>query len=100
MGPSNNHDAVRDVGVAAWSACPLESVSQFQVLSSQFDAEFGADARGIVVNCDLETGHQPPSPAPPSATSPAMRCMAEDFFVAQSPDAWRSRRRAGRSLAG
>ena len=80
-GGSNNDDS-SGTGAGGQVRVPLESVSEFQVLTNQFDAEFGR-ARGAIINALTKQGtNQFRGVGYYYGTSDAM--TAKDFFVAQN----------------
>ena len=81
-GGSNNDDS-SGTGAGGQVRVPLESVSEFQVLTNQFDAEFGR-ARGAIINALTKQGtNRFRGVGYYYGTSDAM--TAKDFFVAQNP---------------
>ena len=80
-GAANNDDAS---GSAAGGQVriPLESVSEFQVLTNQFDAEFGRVSGAIVNSITKQGTNQVTGAAFNYLTSDAM--TSEDFFVRNS----------------
>ena len=81
-GGANNDDS-SGTGAGGQVRVPLESVSEFQVLTNQFDAEFGR-ARGAIINALTKQGtNQYRGVGYYYGTSDAM--TAKDFFVAQDP---------------
>ena len=80
-GATNNDDA-SGTSAGGQVRVPIESVSEFQVLTNQFDAEFGR-TRGAIINSITKQGtNQFTGAVYDYFTSEAM--TAEDFFVAQS----------------
>ena len=80
---ATNNDDISGSGAGGQVRVPLESVSEFQVLTNQFDAEFGR-ARGAIVNSITKQGtNQWNGAAFNYFTSDAM--TAEDYFVQNSP---------------
>ena len=81
-GGSNNDDS-SGTGAGGQVRVPLESVSEFQVLTNQFDAEFGR-ARGAIINALTKQGtNRFRGVGYYYGTSDAM--TAKDFLVAQNP---------------
>ena len=79
---ATNNDDISGSGAGGQVRVPLESVSEFQVLTNQFDAEFGR-ARGAIVNSITKQGtNQFNGAAFSYFTSDAM--TAEDYFVRNS----------------
>lgn len=81
-GAANNDDS-SGTGAGGQVRVPLETVSEFQVVSNQFDAEFGR-VRGAIINAITKAGtNQFRGVGYYYGTSDAM--TAKDFFVAQNP---------------
>ena len=80
-GAANNDDS-SGTGAGGQVRVPLESVSEFQVLTNQFDAEFGR-TRGAIVNAITKQGTNLFSGAVYGYFT-GDSTTAEDFFVAQS----------------
>lgn len=79
---ATNNDDVSGTGAGGQVRVPLESVSEFQVLTNQFDAEFGR-VRGAIINSITKQGtNQFTGAAFNYFTSETM--TAEDFFVSNS----------------
>ena len=82
-GASNNDDS-SGTWAGGQTRVPLESVSEFQVVTNQFDAEFGR-ARGAVINSITKQGTNAVTGVLfDYYTSDAM--TQKDYFVAQNPD--------------
>ena len=80
-GATNNDDS-SGTGAGGQVRVPIESVAEFQVLTNQFDAEFGR-VRGAIVNSITKQGtNQVTGALFNYFTSEAL--TAEDFFVANS----------------
>jgi len=81
-GGTNNDDS-SGTGAGGQVRIPLEAVQEFQVLTNQFDAEFGR-SRGAIINALTKQGsNQFRGVGYYYGTSEAM--TAKDFFVAQNP---------------
>ena len=79
---ATNNDDISGSGAGGQVRVPLESVQEFQVLSNQFDAEFGR-VRGAIINAVTKQGTNQFSGALfDYYTSDAM--TTEDYFVARS----------------
>jgi hypothetical protein len=79
---ATNNDDVSGTGAGGQVRVPLESVSEFQVLTNQFDAEFGR-VRGAIVNSITKQGTNRFTGAVFNYfTSEAM--TSEDFFVSNN----------------
>ena len=80
---ATNNDDISGSGAGGQVRVPLESVSEFQVLTNQFDAEFGR-ARGAIVNSITKQGTNQFSGALFNfMTNDKM--TAYDYFVARDP---------------
>ena len=80
---STNNDDSSGTGAGGQVRVPLESVAELQVLTNQFDAEFGR-VRGAIINALTKQGtNRFRGVGYYYGTSDAM--TAKDFFVAQNP---------------
>ena len=78
---ATNNDDISGSGAGGQVRVPLESVQEFQVLSNQFDAEFGR-VRGAIVNSITKQGTNQFSGALFDYYT-SERMTAEDYFVAR-----------------
>ena len=62
MDGSNNNDTFNGGNGGAQARVPVEAVQEFQLLTSQFDAEYGL-ASGGIVNSVSKSGHEPATTA-------------------------------------
>ena len=72
MDGGSNNDDLRGGSSGAQARPPLEAIQEFQVVTNQFDAEYGAATAGVV-NARDQAGHQRAGTAARSATSPTRR---------------------------
>ncbi len=93
-GAANNDDN-SGTWAGGQTRVPLESVQEFQVITNQFDAEFGR-ARGAVINSITKQGTNEVTGAVFNYFT-SNNLTAYDYFVAQDPDLQRVKDQEGSS---
>lgn len=91
MDGGSNNDDLRGGSAGAQARTPLEAIQEFQVVTNQFDAEYGAATAGVINAVSKQGSNAIRGSAIAYFTNASM--TAKDFFVAQQslekPDAQR-----------
>ncbi len=77
MDGSNNNDTFNGGNGGAQARVPVEAVQEFQLLSSQFDAEYGLASGGIVNSVSKQGTNQ--STAAPSCSTRTSSCQPSNI---------------------